>query len=57
MMMEGSRHLRRDARQIVRETTLAALNIDYPSEKLTVIICDDGNSASECPPAPAPASA
>lgn len=30
--------------EIVRLTTLAALNIDYPSEKITINICDDGNS-------------
>lgn len=33
--------------EIVRQTTLAALNMDYPKEKLSVIICDDGNSAGE----------
>ena len=31
--------------QIVRRTTLAVLNMDYPAEKLTICICDDGNSA------------
>ena len=29
----------------MKQTTLAALNIDYPKEKITICVCDDGNSA------------
>ena len=32
--------------EIVRQTTLAALAMDYPKEKLAVIVCDDGNSSA-----------
>ena len=34
--------------QIVTRSVLAALNMDYPSEKLTVCVCDDGNSPGRC---------
>jgi cellulose synthase/poly-beta-1,6-N-acetylglucosamine synthase-like glycosyltransferase len=29
--------------QVVRATVVAALELDYPKDKLTVCLCDDGN--------------
>lgn len=30
--------------QIIRDTLVAAANMDYPKDKLTVCICDDGKN-------------
>jgi len=30
--------------QLVTKSVVAALNIDYPAEKLNVYVCDDGKS-------------
>lgn len=33
--------------EIIRDTLVAACNMDYPKEKMTVCICDDGKNRDE----------
>lgn len=33
--------------QVIRDTVVAAANMDYPKDKLTICICDDGKNREE----------
>jgi len=33
--------------QIVKKTLIAAMDMDYPADKITICLCDDGNSPGE----------
>lgn len=30
--------------QVIRDTVVAAANMDYPKDKLTICVCDDGKN-------------